>query len=228
MDGRAKLAMVLVFLGATSATHMAYLATLASLARTLRVGVVGYKLGIGPVVLQTPKLTLRLLPLSASFQPALKRLALPHPPALAAALERGALRHFDELPLAVSIGLTFCSTLIPLLGAAAAIGVEAAARAMAGGMFDFVRGAVGPLSTAPRLLDEAFANYQGRGPLSVLGHDLAVVAAMDLLLSGNTLFLLGWLTRSERLQSLRFGMVMVGLVAMASWCVAFGIWLTRA
>jgi hypothetical protein len=225
-----KVQMALMFLGTLVGLSVTYLAVLASCARALRLGVVSYVLGSGPVVMQAGPFKLRLLPFRAVVEPASRNAILPPPPSLAAALERGDLRYFDDLPFAVSLGFGFLSAILALLATAVFLGIGQAAHFTVEGVRDYVQGVFGPLSETPRLLDDAFRVYRRSSSPSAVGHALAIGTAINVLWLPNTVMaVLAMSSRESR------GWAKVRLLAWLLWRVteliwfgAFILWLTRA
>ena len=220
--------MAMALVAALAASSAAYLALMALAAAVLRIGMLGYTLGFGPVVTRTPSFTLRAVPLGASFLPASRNGRLPVPDALRALLARGELRCFEDLPLGVGLSLSFASLLVPFVGASAMLGVHGAVDATAAAARDYVAGVLAPVSEAPRLLDAAFAVYRGASRASTAGHTFAVTTALELLYGANNLlFLIALPSPSLVLPRVRFLVFLAIRLMDACWCVGFVLWLLR-
>src|SRR5258705_5474278 len=112
-----KAGMALTLLATMVACSAAYLATIALAARVLRLGISDYVLGFGWVVARRGSFTLRWFPLTAHFLPVHRSSVLPTPPPVAAAVEQGHLRRYEELPFVLAIGLALLSAVVPFVGA---------------------------------------------------------------------------------------------------------------
>lgn len=223
-----KIQMVLIFFATLFVLSVTYLLVLAVCARALRLGVVKYVLGSGPVVMQTETFKLRFFPFRAFVEPASRNSILPPPPRLAAALERGDLRYFDDLPFAVWLGLGFLAVILALMGSATFLGFSPAAHCTVEGVRDYVNGVFGPFSEAPRLLGDAFRRYQRAGTPSFVGHALAIGAAINVLWLPNTV--MGLLSMSSKSASLPKIQLLAWLLWRATEVVWFGgflVWLSR-
>src|SRR5215831_5966820 len=102
-----KIQMAMALAAAMMVCAVGYLVLLAFMATVLRLGVVRYTLGFGPVVTRTPTFDLRAVPLTASFLPATRNALFLVPPSLRSLLGAGQLRWLDDLPLAIALSLCF-------------------------------------------------------------------------------------------------------------------------
>jgi hypothetical protein len=214
-----------VFVGTVFALNLVYLASVALCARALCLGVIEYALGMGPLLLRRGSLSVRLLPHVAWFNPASRR--YPYIDAdseLAAALAKGRLRYFEDLPFVASVGMTLIYVVLAFIGTTACLGWAAAPEATLVGLRSFVAGALRPMSTGQQLLVAAFADYSRGGGREFTGHLLAVLGGVNLLwLPGSIMFLLGAIGNRAWLRA-RFLLWLVARAAELSWTVAFVSW----
>jgi hypothetical protein len=213
------------FVGAVLALNLVYLASVALCARALSLGVIEYALGMGPLLLRRGSLSVRLLPHAAWFNPASRR--YPYIEAdseLGAALAKGRLRYFEDLPFVASVGMMLISVVVAFIGTAACLGWAVAPEATLVGLRSYVAGALRPMSTGQHLLDAAFADYSHVGGLQFTGHLLAVLGGVNLFwLPSSIMFLLGAIGNRAWLRA-RFLLWLVARAAEVSWTVAFVSW----
>jgi hypothetical protein len=225
----ARLAMASFFLASALATDIVFLAACALCARGLRLAVLEYTLGIGPLLLRRGSFSLRLLPLSAWFNPA-TRGGYPRidpESELATALARGRLRYFEDLPFLAFVGMTLIPVVVALVGTAACLGWRAAPEATLIGLRSYVAGALSPISAGRHLLDAAFADYNRVEGKEFAGRVLAVLGGVSVLwLPSSILFLLGVVVGRVWLR-VRFFLWLVARATAVSWAVAFVWWALR-
>jgi len=196
--------------------------------RALGVALDELSFGLGPRLLRTGRLSIRLLPIGGAvrFQTAGDTM-----PADDADIHP---QHLEAQPLwaQLFIGASGCLALIAL--ACALLGGMAGVQALAGGFTNIISGALSPLHTAQALLARVDGAAQGLPFSTLLGLTAATTAALNLLpLPGaNGGYLLGAVGKSAGLgkhwpASVTQILLLAYVALAASWLVAAVVYLSN-
>jgi hypothetical protein len=217
-------ALLIAFFVAATIGSAVYLLGVALASRSLRLAVIRFGFGLGPVLVQRGRLYVRLIPWSSYFQPALRDGLIETPPELVDAIERGELRYYDDLPFMWQVALVLAPDVVLALATIALLGPTTGLRVIYDCGRSFLQGGFAPLSETPATLENAFslvsASAHGVGLVVA-----AVTAYSAVWIPNNLLFVVAARHRPLPWARVRFVCFLVFHAIGFCWVIAACAWL---